>query len=85
MEERKVPALREYNVDEYNFEADVIKRMELLVLNTLQWEMGSVTPFEFLHYFITKFFGDSSPHKGLVSRAIELIPFVLKGKVLYKD
>lgn len=82
MEERKVPALSEYYVNEYNFEGNVIKRMELLVLNTLEWEMGSITPFEFLHYFITKFFGDSRPPTDLFSRAIELISTILKGKLV---
>lgn len=78
MEERKVPALSQYSVDGYNPKGNVIKRLELLVLNTLKWEMGSITPFEFLHYFITKFFGDSKPPTDLFSRAIELISSILK-------
>ncbi|KAA8522599.1 hypothetical protein F0562_013040 [Nyssa sinensis] len=71
MEESKVPALSQYQVDDFNFESNVIQRMELLVLNTLKWKMGSITPFHYLHYFITKFFGESRPK--LISRAIELI------------
>jgi len=82
MEERKVPALSQYSVDGYNSEGNVIKKLELLVLNTLEWEMGSITPFEFLHYFITKFFGDSKPPTDLFSRAIELISSILKGKLV---
>ncbi|KAH7566692.1 hypothetical protein ACOSP7_023299 [Xanthoceras sorbifolium] len=72
MEECKVPALSEFQVEDYNFETKVIQRMELLVLNTLEWKMGSITPFAFLHYFISKFCGECRP-KQLVSKAVELI------------
>ncbi|KAM7516451.1 hypothetical protein LguiA_006034 [Lonicera macranthoides] len=77
MEECKVPALSEYCVDDYAFESNAIQRMELFVLNTLEWKMGSITPFSYIHYFITKFCGDSRP-KELVSKAIELILLITK-------
>lgn len=35
----------------YVFEAKTIKRMEILVLSTLQWKMNPVTPLSFLDYF----------------------------------
>ena len=73
-----MPALSEYCVDDYAFESNAIQRMELFVLNTLEWKMGSITPFSYLHYFITKFCGDSRP-KELVSKAIELILLITKG------
>ncbi|XP_059642865.1 cyclin-D5-1-like [Cornus florida] len=81
MEECKVPALSHYHIDDYN--NDVIQRMELLVLNTLEWKMGSITPFAYLHYFITKFFGHSSP-KESISRAIQLI-FAITKEISLKD
>lgn len=34
----------------YLFEAKTIKKMELLVLSTLQWRMNPVTPFSFVDY-----------------------------------
>ncbi|KAK3016526.1 hypothetical protein RJ639_006849 [Escallonia herrerae] len=77
MEECNAPALSQYHVNEYNFEGNVIQKMELLVLNTLDWKMGPVTPFAYLHYFIAKFCGDTSP-KELVSRAYELILAITK-------
>ncbi|XP_042509613.1 cyclin-D5-1-like [Macadamia integrifolia] len=77
MEECRVPALSEFRVDDYNFETNVIQRMELLVLNTLEWRMGSITPFTYLQYFITKFC-DESRRKELVSKAIELILAIAK-------
>ncbi|GLT93580.1 hypothetical protein SLE2022_113690 [Rubroshorea leprosula] len=62
MEELKVPLLPEFQIQEYSFESKVIQRMELLVLNALEWRMSSITPFAFLHYFIGKMFPESPPH-----------------------
>ena len=36
------------------FEAKTIKRMELLVLSTLEWKMNPVTPISFLDYIIRR-------------------------------
>ncbi|KAG2547447.1 cyclin-D5-1-like [Panicum virgatum] len=49
MEEYRAPALPEFRADdEYDFSCDSIRRMELLVLSTLGWRMGGVTPFDYL-------------------------------------
>ncbi|KAJ4965618.1 hypothetical protein NE237_017467 [Protea cynaroides] len=77
MEECKVPGLSEFRMEEYNFESKVIQRMELLVLNTLEWRMGSITPFSYLHYFVAKFCNESRPTE-LVSKAVELILAIAK-------
>ncbi|KAL2504747.1 Cyclin-D5-1 [Abeliophyllum distichum] len=77
MEECQVPALSEFHVDDYNFEGNVIQKMELLILKTLEWKMSSITPFAYLHYFTTKFCGECS-HKELVTRAVELIFAIIK-------
>ncbi|KAK0575492.1 hypothetical protein LWI29_001434 [Acer saccharum] len=77
MEEINVPALTEFQIDEYNFGSNVKQRMELLVLNTLNWRLRSVTPFVFLHYFITKFFNDSPP-TNVLSRTVALILSALR-------
>ncbi|KAL9461259.1 hypothetical protein AB3S75_004290 [Citrus x aurantiifolia] len=77
MEECQVPALSEFQVDDFDFENKVIQRMELLVLSTLDWKMGSITPFAFLHYFMIKLCGECRP-KELVSRAVELIMTITK-------
>ncbi|KAF3446611.1 hypothetical protein FNV43_RR11791 [Rhamnella rubrinervis] len=52
VEETQVPLLLDLQVEEskYVFEAKTIKRMELLVLSTLQWKMNPVTPLSFLDY-----------------------------------
>ncbi|XP_058195239.1 putative cyclin-D6-1 isoform X2 [Rhododendron vialii] len=36
-------------------DAKSIRRMELLVLSTLNWRMRPVTPFSFLHFFLSSF------------------------------
>ncbi|XP_040997646.1 cyclin-D3-1-like isoform X2 [Juglans microcarpa x Juglans regia] len=52
VEETQVPLLLDLQVEgcKYVFEAKAIKRMEILVLSTLQWKMNPVTPFSFLDY-----------------------------------
>ncbi|XWS41780.1 hypothetical protein CRYUN_Cryun17cG0112500 [Craigia yunnanensis] len=77
MEECRVPALSEFSIEDYQFENKVIQRMELLLLSTLEWKMCYITPFAYLHYFISKFYGESGP-KGLVSKALDLIMAMIK-------
>ncbi|KAL0558055.1 hypothetical protein IC582_006618 [Cucumis melo] len=52
VEETHVPLLLDLQVEDsrYLFEAKTIKKMELLVLSTLQWRMNPVTPFSFVDY-----------------------------------
>ncbi|CAI9766862.1 unnamed protein product [Fraxinus pennsylvanica] len=77
MEECIVPALPEYHVDEFNFEGNAIKKMELLVLSTLKWKMSLITPFAYLDYFSAKFCGELRCEE-LLKRAVELIMAVIK-------
>lgn len=79
MEEQRVPLLSEYPIEEYRFENKVIKNMELLILSTLEWKMGSPTPFAYLHYFFTKFCTDSRSEK-IITQATEHIIAILKGE-----
>ncbi|KAI4997886.1 cyclin-D5-1-like [Hordeum vulgare subsp. vulgare] len=49
MDECQAPALSEFRADDdYDFSCDSIRRMEVLVLSTLDWRMGAVTPFDYL-------------------------------------
>ncbi|KAI5354426.1 PREDICTED: cyclin-D3-1 [Prunus dulcis] len=52
VEETQVPLLLDFQVEDskYFFEARTIKRMEILVLSTLQWKMNPVTPLSFVDY-----------------------------------
>ncbi|XP_054808084.1 cyclin-D3-3-like [Prosopis cineraria] len=54
VEETPVPHLADLQVEEskYEFEAKDIKRMELLVLSTLQWKMNPVTPISFFGHIV---------------------------------
>ncbi|KAF8410218.1 hypothetical protein HHK36_002741 [Tetracentron sinense] len=73
MEEYRAPALSEFEAEEYKFESKMIQKMELLVLNTLQWRLSSITPFDYLHYFLNKFCDKKSQSNRIASRAVELI------------
>ncbi|KAJ7966532.1 Cyclin-D5-1 [Quillaja saponaria] len=77
MEECNSPALSAFQLEDYTFESKVIQRMELLVLTTLEWKMGFISPFDFLPYFITKFFTEPSPG-NLMSRIMPLILAIMK-------
>ncbi|CAN4083924.1 unnamed protein product [Withania somnifera] len=56
------------------FDAQSIHRMELLILDTLKWRLRSITPFSFLHLFISIFqLGDSSLMQSLNQRASDII------------
>jgi len=79
MEECNVPGLSEFKLDDYSFEGKVIQKMELLVLSTLEWEMGIITPFDFLSYFITKFCKESPP-SPIFYKTMQLIFTTMKGE-----
>ncbi|KAK8581048.1 hypothetical protein V6N13_144095 [Hibiscus sabdariffa] len=75
MEEMEVPALSEFQIEGCNFDTKTIQRMELLVLNTLEWRMNLVTPFAFLHFFITEMCKSSPPDVKVI---IHVILFTMK-------
>ncbi|XP_020212662.1 cyclin-D5-1 isoform X1 [Cajanus cajan] len=77
MEECNVPGLSEFKLDDYSFEGKVIQKMELLVLSTLEWKMGIVTPFDFLSYFHTKLCKDSPP-SPIFSKTMQFIFTTMK-------
>ncbi|XP_039023969.1 cyclin-D1-1-like [Hibiscus syriacus] len=76
MEEMEVPALSEFQIEGCNFDTKTIQRMELLVLNTLEWKMSLVTPFAFLHFFIWEMCKSSPPDMKVITH---LILFTIKG------
>ncbi|XP_047083085.1 cyclin-D2-2-like [Lolium rigidum] len=60
------------------FEARNIKRMELIVMETLNWRLHAVTPFSFICYFLDKFSEGKPPSYMLASRCAELIVGTVK-------
>ncbi|CAO2833934.1 unnamed protein product [Amaranthus hypochondriacus] len=72
MEEIRVPNLSKFQVGNYKFESKSILRMELLLLDTLEWKMGIVTPFAYLPCFINKF-TIQQPSKAFSSIICKLI------------
>ncbi|KAL5070503.1 hypothetical protein RYX36_021390 [Vicia faba] len=57
VEENQVPILLELQVEEsrYFFEAKTIKKMEILVLSRLGWNMNPTKPLSFIDYMIRRF------------------------------
>lgn len=74
-----MPGLSEFHWEDYSFQGKVIQNMELLVLTTLEWNMDIVTPFAFLHYFVTKLCSESPP-SPIFSKTIQLIVATMKGE-----
>ena len=56
------------------FDTQTINRMELLILDALNWRMRSITPFSFVHFFISVLeLKDPSFSQPLKNRATEII------------
>ncbi|KAJ8480357.1 hypothetical protein OPV22_024084 [Ensete ventricosum] len=75
MEECRVPPLSEMQIEGYAFDSNAVQRMELLLLDTLQWRTNCVTPFDYLSYFRSKFRCEESLHKAIdfIFAAIDVI------------
>ncbi|XP_057533053.1 cyclin-D5-1-like [Amaranthus tricolor] len=72
MEEIRVPSLSKFQVGDYKFEPKSILRMEFLLLDTLEWKMGIITPFAYLPCFMNKL-TVQQPSKALSSTILKLI------------
>ncbi|KAK7319591.1 hypothetical protein RJT34_04314 [Clitoria ternatea] len=58
----------------YVLEAQSIQKMELVILGALDWRMRPITPFPFLHFFISVYeLNDPSVKQALKLRASEII------------
>ncbi|XP_024018013.1 cyclin-D5-1 [Morus notabilis] len=73
MEEAEIPSLSDFRFEDDDFGINLIGKMELFVLSTLEWKMNSITPFAFLHYFITRLCQLQSPPTNILSRTTALI------------
>ena len=69
---------------QFVFEAKSIQRMELLVLNRLEWRLRAITPCSYIRYFLRKMSKcDQEPSNTLISRSLQVIVSKTKGgKVL---
>ncbi|KAM1108456.1 hypothetical protein ACFX2J_005088 [Malus domestica] len=56
------------------FDVQTVRKMELLILNTLDWRMRSITPFSFLHFFLSSLDLNDRPFtQALRNRASDII------------
>ncbi|KAI6695112.1 hypothetical protein NL676_022822 [Syzygium grande] len=72
MEEYRVPAISDFQAQDFVFEGEIIQNTELLILKTLEWKLGSITPFSYLHYLVLKFHGQSREREFFFT-AMELV------------
>ncbi|XP_045831407.1 cyclin-D5-3-like [Trifolium pratense] len=81
MEERDLPLLFKYITETYEEQGFVdmpcIVEMEVEVFSTLEWELPTVTPFDFLRYFVYLFCTEY-PQEPLISQAVEHVLAILK-------
>ncbi|KAJ4747615.1 Cyclin-D2-1 [Rhynchospora pubera] len=75
MEETLIPSLLDLQAgcSEFVFEPKTIRRLELLVLASLDWRLRFVTPFSFIEYFAYKADPPGKYARYLVSRAAKII------------
>ncbi|XP_030538927.1 cyclin-D5-1-like [Rhodamnia argentea] len=72
MEEYRVPAISDFQAQDFLFEGEIIQNTELLILKTLEWKLASITPFSYLHYLVLKFHGQSREREFFFN-AMELV------------
>uniref|UniRef100_A0A7N1A944 Cyclin C-terminal domain-containing protein n=1 Tax=Kalanchoe fedtschenkoi TaxID=63787 RepID=A0A7N1A944_KALFE len=80
MEEPLVPTLPQLQVEgaKFIFESKTIRRMELLVLSVLDWKLRSITPFNFVDYFVEKLDSSGIYKVFLITRATEIILSIIR-------
>ncbi|KAK4352188.1 hypothetical protein RND71_027706 [Anisodus tanguticus] len=77
-----LPALSQYPVRNYDINPNEIIRMELLLLDVLNWDMSCVTPFTFKKYFVSRCCRENSRKHNTRMRIVEIIMSVFK--VMFK-
>ncbi|XP_042518007.1 putative cyclin-D6-1 [Macadamia integrifolia] len=67
-------SLTDFQRDGFIFDTHTIQRMEFLILGALKWRMRSITPFSFVHFFLSLFkLKDPPLRDALKTRAKEII------------
>ncbi|XVE83076.1 hypothetical protein DITRI_Ditri16bG0057900 [Diplodiscus trichospermus] len=81
MEETEVPLPIEFQVGDpkFIFEAKTIRKMELVLLSTLNWEMQVLTPCSFIDYFLSKICNDQCASSTSLFRSEQLILSTIRG------
>ncbi|KAF2919694.1 hypothetical protein DAI22_08g155000 [Oryza sativa Japonica Group] len=73
MEETLVPSILDLQIDtRYIFEPKTIFRMELLVLDALDWRLRSITPFTFMYLFAFKVDPNGKHIRELIHQATQV-------------
>lgn len=67
------------------FEGKTIQRMEILVLNSLNWKIKAYTPCNFIDYYLRKMNEGELPLGPVISRSLRLISSTFEGGSFVKS
>lgn len=73
--------LSSFQGGEFTFDVKAIQKMEILIMYTLEWKLGSITPFAFLPYFVDILFAKPPPWSTL-TKVLELVIAFMKGSLI---
>lgn len=81
IEEVNVPSTLDLQagVPKFLFEAKTIQRMEILVLNSLNWRIKAYTPCNFIDYYLRKMNEGGFPLGPLIGRSLGIILTTIEG------
>ncbi|XP_057783857.1 cyclin-D4-2-like [Salvia miltiorrhiza] len=81
IEEVNVPSTLDLQagVPKLLFEGKTIQRMEILVLNSLNWKIKAYTPCNFIDYYLRKMNEGGEPLGLVISRSLRLIMSTIEG------
>ncbi|KAK4417100.1 Cyclin-D4-1 [Sesamum alatum] len=81
IEEVNVPSTVDLQAGEtkFLFDGKTIQRMEIVVLNRLDWKIKAYTPCNFVDYYLRKTNDDEFPSGPLITRSLQVILSTLEG------
>lgn len=71
--------MEQAGVPKFLFEGKTIQRMEILVLNILNWRIKAYTPCNFIDYYLRKMNEGEFPLGSMISRSLGIILAIIKG------
>lgn len=71
--------MKQAGVPKLLFEGKTIQRMEILVLNNLNWKIKAYTPCNFIDYYLRKMNEGELPLGTVISRSLRLISSTIEG------
>lgn len=77
-----VVVMEQAGVPKFLFEGKTIQRMEILVLNSLNWRIKAYTPCNFIDYYLRKMNEGGFPLGPVIGRSLRIILTTIEGFLL---